>query len=142
MVPTFSLRVPAEASHLNIVIEKVAAFLEAEDVAERHNHRICLSLDEVLSNIIEHGAPQGVEQRHGFAEVIVAVHADRIVTTVVDDGRSFNPLLMRDPDVTSGLDDRDIGGLGIHLIKKLSSAVRYEHAGGVNRLTFENALGS
>ncbi|MDX6806217.1 ATP-binding protein [Terrihabitans rhizophilus] len=142
MVPTFSLRVPAEASHLNTVIEKVAAFLKAEDVAERHSHRICLSLDEVLSNIIEHGAPQSLKRRDGFMEVVVAVHEDRIVTTVVDDGTSFNPLLMRDPDVSSGLDDRDIGGLGIHLIRKLSSAVRYERADGVNRLTFENAIGS
>jgi len=83
---------------------------------------INVSLDEVLTNIISYGYDDDSEQ-HSI-EVRVALETDGQVTVeVADDGRPFNPLAMPQPDTHAAIDERPIGGLGIHLVLRLMDDV-------------------
>jgi anti-sigma regulatory factor (Ser/Thr protein kinase) len=57
-----------------------------------------------------------------------------IVMTVRDDGPAFDPLVRAGPDLDADIADRQVGGLGIHLVRELAASCRYEHASGFNLL--------
>jgi anti-sigma regulatory factor (Ser/Thr protein kinase) len=61
--------------------------------------------------------------------------ADRLMVQVADDGIPFNPLPMDKPDTKMSLDDRKIGGLGIHLVRHMMSKVSYQRRVGKNVIT-------
>jgi anti-sigma regulatory factor (Ser/Thr protein kinase) len=60
--------------------------------------------------------------------------------TFIDSGIEYNPLAKTDPDVTLKVEDREIGGLGIFLVKKCMDDVRYEYKDGKNVLTIEKSF--
>ena len=97
-----------------------------------------LALEEAVTNVINHGYTDG--QTHTFAVELAA--ADRRVTVIVtDDAPAYNPLARAEVDITLPLEDRPIGGLGVHLVKKLMDSARYERRDGRNILTFVRTLG-
>ena len=61
--------------------------------------------------------------------------ADHIVLQIADDGRDFNPLAAPPLDLDQPLEERTIGGLGVHLVRSLAERVKYQRAGGRNILT-------
>ncbi len=63
-----------------------------------------------------------------------------MTVTVSDDGHEFDPLGAGAPDLTSDAEDREIGGLGIHLLKNLLTELRYERVGGRNVVTAVKAF--
>ena len=90
-----------------------------------------LILEELVSNIILHG----YSDTNDRAIDIAMTYENRMVTIkTADDGRAFTPLAARDPDIRSPLSQREIGGLGIYLLKKLTREITYERRGGQNRL--------
>jgi len=96
-------------------------------------HALELSLDELLTNTISYGFPEGGEH-----DIVVRLQVDgeRVVTLEIeDDGRPFNPLERPAPDTAAPLDERPIGGLGIHLVKQLMDEVRYRRHGAHNIVT-------
>jgi len=96
---------------------------------------INVSLDEILTNIISYSYDDGGE--HSIA-VRVALETDGQVTIeVADDGRPFNPLAMPEPDTGAAIDDRPIGGLGIHLVLRLMDDVAYRREDDRNILTLK-----
>jgi serine/threonine-protein kinase RsbW len=62
--------------------------------------------------------------------------------TVTDDGHPFNPLDLPEPDTSLPMEDRPIGGLGIHLLRKMSDRMEYERRDGKNQVTLRKSLGS
>jgi anti-sigma regulatory factor (Ser/Thr protein kinase) len=59
---------------------------------------------------------------------------------VTDDGHPFNPLELPEPNTHLPVEDRPIGGLGIHLLKKMSDRMAYARTDGKNRLTLRKSL--
>jgi anti-sigma regulatory factor (Ser/Thr protein kinase) len=114
------------------VVERVEGFCHEHDVPAKIAYRFNLALDEVLANIIKHGLPDG---RHEIA-VSVALRDGNLVADVSDGGPAFDPLTVPAPDIHASLEDRKIGGLGIHLLRSLMDAVEYRRADGRNHLTF------
>ncbi len=101
-------------------------------------HSLRLALEEAVVNVINHGYADG--QPHTFTVELAA--ADRRVTIVVnDDAPAYDPLSRAEVDVTKPLEDRPIGGLGVHLVKKLMDSARYERRDGRNILTLVRTLG-
>jgi anti-sigma regulatory factor (Ser/Thr protein kinase) len=97
---------------------------------------IGVSLDEILTNIISYGYDD--DDEHSIA-VRVALEADGLVTIeVADDGKPFNPLQMPEPDTSAAIDDRPIGGLGIHLVLRLMEDVAYRRENDRNILTLKH----
>ncbi len=91
-----------------------------------------LVMEEVLVNIVKY-AYRGKEP----GEVTISCSEDggNLVMDVVDSGVPFDLLAASDPDITAGVDERPVGGLGIYLIKKLMDKVKYRREEGRNRLT-------
>jgi phosphoserine phosphatase RsbU/P len=88
--------------------------------------------DDIVSNVINHGFPQGGE--HDI-EVRLELTGRRLVVTVSDDGVAFNPLAVAPPDTTLPLEQRELGGLGIHLVRNLTDEATYSRHRGRNVIT-------
>ena len=101
-------------------------------------HQIELASEEVLVNIIHHGYQGRPEQ----IEIQVDAFQDSHVEICVrDSGPPFNPMEESLSDLTSDLEDREIGGLGIHFIRKLMDEVRYQREGNLNVLVLVKKIG-
>ena len=68
-------------------------------------------------------------------EIVLSVADHAMTILVVDDGRPFDPLAAPSPDLSLPIEDRPIGGLGLHLLRQLADDVRYERRDGANRFT-------
>ena len=93
---------------------------------------IKLAVDEVCSNIIEHGYGPDLG---GTISLIFEASQNEARVTVIDTGRTFSPEEAPVPDVEAPWQDRPIGGLGWHLIRKMVDDMQYQTDGGENRLT-------
>ncbi|MBO7253018.1 MAG: ATP-binding protein, partial [Oscillospiraceae bacterium] len=60
---------------------------------------------------------------------------DKITLVFKDDGKPYNPLEAEEPDITAGIEERNIGGLGLFMVKKMAEQVNYEYRDGKNRMT-------
>jgi serine/threonine-protein kinase RsbW len=91
-----------------------------------------LALEELVTNVVTHDASDGLRQ----IEVSLALDGGRVVAVVEDDGPSFDPFTkVAAPDLTSTVEDRAVGGLGVHLVRSLTDEARYERVDGRNRVT-------
>ncbi len=92
---------------------------------------INLILEEVLANIISYA--YGDNQWH---EIVVRadIGSDELVIEVEDDGRPFNPLQIPPPDLERPLEQRKVGGLGLHLVRELTSSIEYTRREDKNHL--------
>lgn len=90
-----------------------------------------LALEEIFVNISHYAynPEQGdVVIRYDYSDNIASI-------TFIDSGKPYNPLANDDPDITLSAEDRDIGGLGIFLSKKLTNGIQYHREGNKNTLT-------
>jgi anti-sigma regulatory factor (Ser/Thr protein kinase) len=125
-----------ELGRLSGLVDEFAAAnsLSPDDAALVH-----LLLDETVVNVMKHGFDDDREH-----EIRVGIALDRNVLTVQieDDGRAFNPLEHPPPDLTLPLEERPIGGLGIHIVRMSVDEMVYRRDRGRNVLTMRKTLGS
>jgi len=95
-----------------------------------------ISADEACSNVIAYAYPG----REGGIHIVCETGDGYFAVTVSDDGMPFNPLAIPEPDLTSDLDNRDLGGLGIHLIRSLMDEVDYERRDDKNVLVMKKKV--
>ena len=110
-----------------------AAGLSEEAVYHCH-----LSVEEVLTNVIEHGYKFQGEKR--TIKLECAHFSDRFVITTVDDAPPFNPLSLPDPDPRTPLIEREGGGWGIYFVKKYMDRVHYDLRDGQNHFIIEKRI--
>jgi sigma-B regulation protein RsbU (phosphoserine phosphatase) len=94
--------------------------------------KINMVFDELLNNIISYGYRD--DEQHTI-EVVLECAGQRLSITISDDGMPFNPFTREDPDTTLALEDRDIGGLGILLVKNVMDETNYHRRHNINRVT-------
>ena len=90
-----------------------------------------LALEEAVVNVINYAYPQGTD-----GEVVIdSAPTDTALTfTITDSGKLFDPTAREDVDINASVEDRPIGGLGIHLVRQIMDDVRYERRGEKNVL--------
>lgn len=124
--PSITLE-PDEAS-----IVKVAEFVESElkerGVSDKMVMKINIAVDEIYSNIVRYSGAHEVTAR-------CLVEDEKVTLTFEDDGVQYNPMESPEPDITLSAEERDIGGLGIFMVKKSMSSLDYEYKDGKNILT-------
>ena len=124
----------SEISRLGDFIEDMGnEFSLAPDVIFNLN----LVLEEAVVNIINYAYPK---EEHEFIYLSAKMHDGSIVIVLTDTGKEFDPTMAPEADVTLSADDRQIGGLGIFLIRQIMNEVRYERIDGKNVLTLEKKL--
>lgn len=106
--------------------------------SEELQFKIRLSIEEAVENVVRYAYEDG----HGWIEVGTDLDKDGLMLTIIlkDAGVPFNPLAKDDPDITLGVDDREIGGLGIFLCKNLMDDINYNYSEGCNVLTMKKKL--
>ena len=133
---TLSLPARPEAFEtLRSWIENIAAELALPTKTGRH---LLIAADEIFTNISSYGYPAG----DGSANVSVEFDMDdRVLTlTFSDTGVAYNPLEAGEPDIAAPLEDRQIGGLGIFMVRKLMDEVEYRRDGDRNVLILTKKL--
>lgn len=107
------------------------AALEA-GLDEQNAHHCRLAVDEVCTNIIEHG--YDTEKSGGMIDIVCRHQTMHFFIEIFDDGIPFNPLLRADPDPGLSLDERPLGGWGIFFVKKMMDEVHYDRVQERNHL--------
>lgn len=96
-------------------------------------HHCELAVDEVCTNIIEHGYGGGEDRLS--VELVCENTPSSLFITIFDEGTEFNPLAREEPDPTMPLEQRGHGGWGIYFMKRFMDDFQYERVGSRNRLT-------
>ena len=124
---------PAKTALLADVLGFVEQTLESYECSMKNQTAICLAIEEVFVNVANYAYAEGdgdVTLEIGFDE------AGRDVTfRLIDQGVPFDPLQKPDPDITLSIEERQVGGLGIFIVKKTMDTVVYSYEGGKNILT-------
>lgn len=129
--------VPAEAAQLAVLNRFVRESWTAAGLAPAGIPSFELALEEIFMNIVMHGARPGTTP---VVDVSLSLGADTVTMTVADDGPKFDPLSLPPPDLTPGLEDRKIGGLGVYLVRELMDDVSYTRIAGRNQLRMSKRL--
>ena len=129
------LRVRNQLSGVAEALTEVRAYAEQQGISISRIRRLMAVIDELLNNTIAYGCKELGNRAEIGLELIQS--GDRLVLTLHDNGEPFNPIALQSPDIASESQERRIGGLGIHLVRGLTSASRYKYENGRNRLTLE-----
>ena len=132
------LTIAAKVENIPAVTAFVDQRLEALDCPVKAQMQIDIAIDELFGNIAHYAYRPGV----GPATVRVEVVQNplSVVITFIDQGVPYDPLAKADPDVTLSAEEREIGGLGIYMVKKTMDAISYEYKDGKNILTLKKRL--
>lgn len=132
------LHIDATVENIEKVTEFVNEQLEANGCSPKAKMQIDIAIDELFGNI----AHYAYDHEGGKATVCVEVVEDplAVVITFIDNGVVYDPLAREDPDVTLSAKERQIGGLGIYMVKKSMDDISYEYKDGQNILKIKKNL--
>jgi len=111
--------------------DQLERFAAAHHFPDRKLHEVQVALEEHLTNILHYGYD---DHREHQIQIGVRLAADEMRIQVQDDGHAFNPLEHPAPDFSLPLDQRPIGGLGIHMLRQSLDGLEYRRADGKNSL--------
>ena len=132
------LELAARLPEIARLVEAFEAFAERLRLPPEAVHQVTLVLDELVTNIVTYGVkpdetrPITVQLSHGGGVLKIVLS---------DPGRPFDPLTVKPPDTTATLEERQIGGLGVHLARSFMDQLDYRYDGGKNQLTLVKRIG-
>jgi len=123
-------------------VEAVTAFvdeqLEALDCSMKAQTQIDIAIDELFSNIAYYAyTPETGKATIRFES---EENSDVVSISFIDSGVPYNPLEKEDPDITLGVEERQIGGLGIFMVKKSMDSIEYKYENCNNILTIKKTI--
>ena len=132
------LTIAATVENIGTVTDFVNEQLEALDCPMKAQMQIDIAIDELFGNIAHYAYNPEV----GSATVRVEVTEDplAVIITFIDKGIPYDPLAKADPDTTLSVEEREIGGLGIYMVKKSMDEITYEYKDGQNILKIKKNL--
>jgi len=131
MRPPIELEMPNRLAVLPVLSAALDDALAAEAVPELVRKDIALVLEEVLSNTVRHGYGEG---QRDTIRLTARREGERLHLRFDDGAMAWNPLEHELPDLDADLEDREVGGLGVLLVRELSESAQYERVDGRNRL--------
>jgi anti-sigma regulatory factor (Ser/Thr protein kinase) len=115
------------------------SFATQHDIGGRLRYHLLVSIEEILTNIIKYGFDeQGVHPIHITFRLVL----ENVEMEFEDRGREFNPLEVEEPNLETAIEDRQLGGLGIHLVKKMVDVAEYRREGDRNILLLRKSKSS
>ena len=117
-------------------IPTLAEWIDGLGIPDEYNMPINLALEEIVTNVMLYAYPSSNEGKV-FVEFVKAKGeaGERLIFTITDSGIPFDPTQAPEVDTTLSAEDRDIGGLGIHLVRQLMDEIAYERSDNKNILT-------
>ena len=117
--------------------ERLGEFAAGHQLTPSVLYDLNLALEEAVTNIISHGYS---DHREHEILVRIRVESGEVIAELKDDARAFNPLTAPEADVTTPLDEKTAGGLGIHLMRKLMDGIEYQRVEDGNLLIMKKKL--
>ncbi len=132
-----AIRIPNEHQAISEVTEKFQAFAEEHGVSTADAMRINLVFDEILSNVISYAYQDDAPH-----EIVISVELTprKLVVSIEDDGLPFNPFAQEEPNTNIPIEDMEIGGLGIHLVKNVMDEFTYHRRQNANLVVLSKDL--
>ena len=132
------LTIAATVDNIETVTDFVNEQLEVFDCPMKAQMQIDIAIDELFGNIAHYAYNPEIGKATVRIEVIEEPLS--VVITFIDNGVPYDPLAKADPDTTLSIEDREIGGLGIYMVKKSMDDIAYEYKNGQNILTIKKNL--
>ena len=123
---TCAITVPAGPEAIETLFEAMRRFCDAHAIDRERQHFLNIALDELVTNTLHHG-----QQGNPSCLISVTVEdLDGLLTLVIrDTGPEFDPTRTKTPALSESIEERQIGGLGIHLVRRLSDTFEYRRDG-------------
>lgn len=132
------LTVKAKPEALDAVLEFIQVRLKEQNCAKKAGTQIAIAVEEIFINI----ARYAYGEKEGDAVIQIEFGGEPLQATIrfIDEGTPYNPLEKKDPDTSLSAEEREIGGLGIFMVKKSMDAVEYAYQEGKNILTIHKVI--
>ena len=132
------LTIAATVENIEVVTDFVNQQLELLECPMKAQMQIDIAIDELFSNIAHYSYNPEIGQATVRVEVMENPLAVSI--TFIDNGVPYDPLAKEDPDLTLSAEERQIGGLGIYMVKKSMDEITYEYKDGQNILSIKKCI--
>ena len=136
MAEEYVLRVPAKLEGMDVILAFVSYLLDINGCSTRTRTQLRIAVEELYVNVTLYAYPDG----NGWAEIRGSIEDGVATFTLIDSGRPFDPLAKEDPDTMLSGEDREIGGLGIFMVKNTMDEMEYEYRDGCNQLMMRKRL--
>jgi sigma-B regulation protein RsbU (phosphoserine phosphatase) len=137
MTNDVEIKLRNKISELTKANQALTEFGMQHGLSDNVMHDLSLALGEILTNIISYGYTDSGEHE---ITIRLSVESGEMRVDVEDDGRPFNPLEAPEADTTKPLEERTVGGLGVHLVRKLMDGLEYQRHEGKNLLVMKKHL--
>lgn len=125
----------AVTDNLDVVLDFVNTELKAHGCDMKVQTQISIAIEEIFVNITNYAYKPEI----GGVTIRVAV-GDEIIIEFEDKGIPYNPLEAMDPDIHKSAEEREIGGLGIFMVKKIMDSIEYRNVDNKNILTIRKGI--
>ena len=122
------ISVTPDKDSIKTVTEFMESTLEEWEAPMKVANKVQIAVDEIYSNIVYYSQAKN-------AKITVTGSDEKLSLLFEDDGIPYDPTTAKEPDVTLSAEEREIGGLGIFMVKKMAADIHYENTDGKNRLT-------
>ncbi|MDH3879074.1 MAG: ATP-binding protein [Desulfobacterales bacterium] len=133
----YSFELKSDLSELESLCKHLNKFGRLTGLSEACITDVNIGLDELFTNIVSYGFADDLEHIIWFT---MNLDNQVLTLTIEDEGIPFNPLEMKEPEVPADLIDVRIGGLGIHIVRKLMDDIHYNRKQGRNKLTMKKSI--
>ena len=123
-----------EVPRLGAFVEEVCENLGFDD---QTTMKINLAIEEAVVNVMNYAYPDG---QQGEVRVLAEANDERLKFVISDDGRPFDPTIHGEVNISQTAEERNIGGLGIHLMRRIMDSINYERVNGQNVFTLRKKL--
>jgi len=137
--PPSSISLRNSMEELPRLLRFTESFSSTHGIAREDMIDVDVILEEMVTNVFKYG---GIPAGSDACTIEVLLRGTFMDITIEDTGKPFNPLLLPEVDTAKNIEDRPIGGLGIHFVKKLTDSQYYEHRDGKNVLKLTKGLRS
>ena len=127
-----NINIKNRLADVGVVEEQFYEFAQENGIPDTIRQKVSIVLDEMLNNIISYAYQD--DEEHDI-ELDIDLSGNRLVTTITDDGIPFNPFGLGAPDVAAAVDEREVGGLGIHLVRSVMDEYLYQRQINKNVVT-------
>ena len=134
---TYSFGLKNDVSELTVLRQHVENFGQMAGLSQDCLFEVILCLDELFTNIVSYGFD---DDRHHLIQFTLQIDDDVLILNVEDGGIPFNPLSKQESPIPIDPKNIKIGGLGIHIVKKLTNDICYQRDRGKNHLTLKKTI--
>ncbi len=133
----YSFELKSDLSELETLCQQLNKLGHVTGLSEACITDVNICLDELFTNIVSYGFTDDLEHIIRFT---INVDNNVLTLNIEDEGIPFNPLEKKDPEIPADLIDVRIGGLGIHIVRKLMDDISYKRKRGKNKLTMKKFI--